>query len=417
MKQVTGALLATLACVLGGPSAAWCAAPLSLADALALIDRNHPELVAPAGEVAAADARRRDAGQLDNPELSLQAEDFAGKGQRRGYSGAQTTLQLSQPLPLGGRLQNERLVAEREYESARAELQERRVAVLADGARTYMTAIAEMQKLRLAQDAAALAGETLQEQRRRFDARQTGLADFSRAEVQQAMAMAKASRAEGDLAAARRQLTRLWGGAPADADSLTGTLPEPVAPPPLDAALSTVDETPAVRQAMADLSRANAALALERSRQVPDVTVSAGVRRYQDDDSNALVMGLSAPLPLFKSNSGAVAAAGAKVAQAEARLLAVRRQAEAAMRDAHARMDAARRELTLIRGTLVPAIDRALAAATEAAEARRGSTLDVLEIRRDRLELREREVDLILSHVLARIDLDAAMGLVRESPL
>ena len=63
---------------------------------------------------------------------------------------------------------------------------------------------------------------------------------------------------------------------------------------------------------------------METRQAVPDLTVSAGVRRLQGDGATAVVAGVSVPLPLFNRNRGATDAARAELAANEARL----RQAE-----------------------------------------------------------------------------------------
>jgi len=45
---------------------------------------------------------------------------------------------------------------------------------------------------------------------------------------------------------------------------------------------------------------------LENAKKIPDLTVSGGVRRLNENDDTAFVMGFSVPLPLFDRNQGAL---------------------------------------------------------------------------------------------------------------
>jgi len=54
-------------------------------------------------QVAAAQGRLDQAGAWRNPELSLDVENFAGKGPMEGLDSAETTLSVSQTLELGGK--------------------------------------------------------------------------------------------------------------------------------------------------------------------------------------------------------------------------------------------------------------------------------------------------------------------------
>ena len=71
---------------------------LSLGAALALVQAENADLIASAAGVAAVGARQIDAGKLTNPEASIYVEDIGFRPE------TQTTLQLSQALPLTAKL-------------------------------------------------------------------------------------------------------------------------------------------------------------------------------------------------------------------------------------------------------------------------------------------------------------------------
>jgi len=60
-----------------------------------------------------------------------------------------------------------------------------------------------------------------------------------------------------------------------------------------------------------------AALAVERSKRVPDVSVVAGYRRFTDIESNAVVVGASIPLPFFDRNRGGIEGARSRLAKGQ----------------------------------------------------------------------------------------------------
>ena len=74
---------------------------------------------------------------------------------------------------------------------------------------------------------------------------------------------------------------------------------------------------------------AAAKVRVEQLQARPDLTVSAGVRRFAGDDATAMVAGASLPLPLFDRNRGNTAAARAELTAAEARLAQARLDAAA----------------------------------------------------------------------------------------
>ncbi len=84
---------------------------------------------------------------------------------------------------------------------------------------------------------------------------------------------------------------------------------------------------------------------VERARATPDVTFSLGARRVEGLGSTLIVGGVSAPLPLFNRNQGAVSAARAEQDAAEARLRTARLEAEADWRSGQFRANAAQATL------------------------------------------------------------------------
>jgi cobalt-zinc-cadmium efflux system outer membrane protein len=112
--------------------------------------------------------------------------------------------------------------------------------------------------------------------------------------------------------------------------------------------------------ARAERVAAEAEIVRERSLRVPDPTVSAGVRRFEESNDNAFVVGVSIPLPIRNRNQGNILAAQARARAAGAReavALADYRQAVAEARAAY--LSAEVKASTLASGSL-PQADEAL---------------------------------------------------------
>ena len=76
---------------------------MTLPQALEEAAMRSPAVVAAERDVAAAEARARQAGYRNNPEISLEVENVAGTGELRGIRSMETTLAVNQRLDLGGR--------------------------------------------------------------------------------------------------------------------------------------------------------------------------------------------------------------------------------------------------------------------------------------------------------------------------
>ena len=275
-------------------------------------------------QVAAAQGRLDQAGAWRNPELSLEVENFAGKGPMQGLDSAETTLSLSQTLELGGKRGARIDGARKDLDLARVRDAQARADYAAALAVGY--AEAEAAQLRAAQ-ARELLDAALS------DARAADLLVEAGKEARlrslQAQADAQAAQAGLDQALAARDaaLGRLsaQAGSGEAFDSLTSSL--------LSAEVTAIDaapaDTPAVLAALAERDSAAAKVRVEQVQSRPDLTVSAGVRRFAGDDSTAMVAGAALPLPLFDRNRGNTAAARAELTAAEARLAQARLDAAA----------------------------------------------------------------------------------------
>ena len=274
-------------------------------------------------QIAAAQGRLDQAGAWRNPELSLNVENFAGKGPMEGLDSAETTLSLSQTLELGGKRGARIDGARRDVDLARA----RDAQARADYAAALAVGYAEAEAAQLRADQARELLEAAQSDARAADllveagkeARLRGL---------QAQADAQSAQAGLDQALAARDAA--FGRLSAQAgsgdtyDSLTSSLLS------ADAAIDAEPvDTPAVLSAQADRDSAAAKVRVEQLQSRPDLTVSAGVRRFAGDGSTAMVAGAALPLPLFDRNRGNTAAARAELAAAEARLAQARLDAVA----------------------------------------------------------------------------------------
>jgi len=306
-----------------------------------------PRLAEADADVERSEGLARQAAARPNPTLGIELENFSGGGPFRGTNLSETTARLEQTLELGGKRPARMAVGRAELDAARARSVQARAEFAFDLAEAYAQAEAAERRMGLAGEAIALAEEdarvanALVRAGKEADLR----AVQARAAVQAARAALDGARAASAaafgkltaLAGSPRPLTTIVAGLLVHADR-SEAIPKPdprVAPSYLAAQ--------AAREAAARRVR------VERTRGVPDVTVSLGVRRFNGDDATAMVGGISAPLPLFDRNRGAVSAAKAELAGAEARLKAARLDAEADTRSATLRAHAAHSRIAAAR--------------------------------------------------------------------
>src|ERR1700738_1602752 len=77
--------------------------PISLAQALQRALAANPRLTAAERDIGIAAGLKVQAGALPNPDLSIELDNALGSGPYKGLRSAETTLQLSQLVELGGK--------------------------------------------------------------------------------------------------------------------------------------------------------------------------------------------------------------------------------------------------------------------------------------------------------------------------
>ena len=325
MSRIFAALLAATACagaaVAQSTPTASAEAPLTLADALAMARAQSPGLAAADAGIRVNTSARTVAGLRPNPSIEGQVENVAGTGPYRGFAGSETTVGVSLPIETGGKRTNRIGVADARINRARLSA----AVALADldlqVTQAFVEAVASERRVGAARDLANIATEALRVATDRVTVGAASPIEQQRAEVLSINAKAGLERAERSMRVARDDLGRLIGqpmNGPLDTswfdrvDNVGPTLPP------------QSEGTLALAVADADLAIADAQVLLARSQRIPDVTVSAGARRFGGSNDVAAVVGVSIPIPLFNSGNAAVGQAKAERNQMEAlRRLAV----------------------------------------------------------------------------------------------
>lgn len=359
-----GALLAGIGCAALPPAvaAAQDAEALTLERALALAgasssstaDTENPRVMGPRADVETAEALVTQAGLRPNPEVSFGAENIAGTGPYSGTQSSEYTLSAGLPIELGGK-RGARL------DAAKADLTVARLReqiALADIGlmvrQRYVSAVAAQARVELAQGVFERSRELARVAQALVDAGREPPLRALRAQSEMAEAEAELKAAQASALAARFALGALWSQDPSPAPS--SGFPEIEPPYELLSAYDGLEP----RLAAAERQAAEAGVARERSLGRPDPTVSAGVRRFEESNDEALVVGVSIPLPLRDRNQGNVAAAQARVRSAAAREAVAQSDYRQSVAEARAEYLAAEAKADTLEAESLPQAEEAL---------------------------------------------------------
>ncbi len=374
--------------------AASAAAPdgLTLREAIAAALANNPELGTYAFELRAAKAREQQAGLRPATELSIEAENFAGSGETRAFDAAETTLALSQVLELGGKRDARVDLARAGSGTVEIERQAAQLDVLAEVTRRFITVARVQERLRLARSATALGESTVAASQRRVDAAKSPHAELDRAHIALDRYRLDEQAAAADLDTARKQLAAMWGASQPviDGRSFGEVKAELFALPPTGdfAALARqLAANPDFLRFASEARLRDAELRLATTLRRPDVTLSGGLRRFEDSGDQAFVASLSLPLFSGRRAEAYVAEAQANRERVDAQRRAAEVRAEATLYELHRQLARAVNEARALGDDIRPRAAEALQE-TEYAYARgRYSYLELVDAQREYLSV------------------------------
>lgn len=361
-------------------------AAISLRDAVALALLHSPELATFAWETRARESRIVQAGKRPNPVVGVLAEDLevsrlADNGNSQVVQ-TQATVQLSQIIELGGKRTARQQLATLNRELAAWDYEAARIEVLTQVTRAFVDVLAAQELVALTTRTTRLLEEVQQSVSARVTAGVVSPIEQTRAEVALAAARVEFDRATRLLDASRKRLVAFWGASEPRFQAAVGDLTVRPQPPSLTELSARITENPDLARWASEIAQRQASLALERSKRVPDITAIAGYRRFTDADRDALVVGLSIPLPVFDRNEGGIDEAKNRLAKAYEEQRAAQARISAALAEAYRALSSADQEVTTLQSAVLPGSRQTFEAISEGYRSGKFGYLDVLDAQR-----------------------------------
>lgn len=376
------------------PAAEADAAPdgLTLREAISAALADNPALSTFAFELRAAQARERQAVLRPATELVLETENFAGSGETRAFDAAETTLALSQVIELGGKRDARVDLARAGSGAVEIERQAAMLDVLAEVTRRFITVARAQERLSLARSATALGERTVAASQRRVDAAKSPHAELDRAQIARDRYRLEEQAAAADLDTARKQLAAMWGASQPviDGRSFGEVKAELFALPPTGdfAALAgQLAANPDFLRFASEARLRDAELRLATTLRRPDVTLSGGLRRFEDSGDQAFVVSLSLPLFSGRRAQGYVAEAQANRSRVDAQRRAAEVRAEATLYELHRQLARAVNEARALGNDIRPRAAEALQETEDAYARGRYSYLELVDAQREYLSV------------------------------
>ncbi len=405
LRAAPAALTATNMSTTGEPNGV-----LTLDEARATALARSPELGVFPYDLRAAEARVLQAGLRPNPQLEAEVEDVGGRRERRGFETAQTTVQISQPLELGGKRARRMGIASLDKELVQWDYQAARLDVIREAKQAFAAVLAAQERLALTDQLLELSRQAQAAVAQRVQAGKDSPTDELRADVAFSESRIERQTAENALRAARHRLAATWGGRAPAFEKVAGDFyqtPEPMPPAQIRDAVSA---NPDLARWRTEEDRRRAALRLEKARSVPDITVGAGVRHYEITDDAAMVFGLALPLPLFDRNQGGILEATAQLAKARRQSEAAQIKTLAGLSEATSTLATAYHEVITLEREVLPRVRRIFDAARQGHQEGKFDSLHLLEAQRTLFQTQAQYIDSIETYHRAWAEVERLIG-------
>jgi len=384
--------------------------PITLRDALSLTLAHNPSLAAYSWEVRAREAAALQEGLFPNPELEALVEDFGGSGSVEGFDGTETTILLSQLIPLGGKVSKRKKLAALGTDLAGWDYEAARLDVLTSTAKAFTDLLAAQKQAEITEESAGIAERAYKTVSERASEGEISPIEEKRARVAFSQAKIRVDRAQRELEAARKKLASMWGSASPVFDGAEGSL-DPVSPvPPFERVAEFVSANPDVARWATEMEEREAALKLEKADAIPDPFVSGGYRHISEKDDNAFVVGLSIPLPVFDRNQGGILEARRRILKGEEEKRNAEVAINASLAAAYKDLSSAYEEARAISEEILPGARDAYDSVFEGYREGKFSLIDVLDAQRTVFDTELQYIQALRSYHHSLADVERLTG-------
>jgi outer membrane protein, heavy metal efflux system len=380
------------------------ASKLTLDNALNLALTANPDIAVAMREREAVEGIKTQAGIRLNPTLSTFVQDTRSANR-------QTTLQISQELELGNKRDARLAAAALFYDKSAIEIESKKAEIHANVVATFYEVLAAQERLILAKSSLEVANLALDAATKRIKAGKSSPVEETKSRIAESTAKIEVNQALSQLNVSRKRLSALWGGASLQFESVEGQVINIAKTATLTELSAMLEQAPAIKLAKLEIDARDALTTVERSKSIPNITVSAGVVNNQElGGINQALLGLSIPIPLFDKNQGNVQEALSRKYKAEDALVALKNQLLANLASQYERLSSARLAAESLRSEILPSSQSSFDAANKGFAAGKFNFLDVLDAQRTLFQAKSQYVQALLEAHQSVAEIERILG-------
>jgi cobalt-zinc-cadmium efflux system outer membrane protein len=379
---------------------------ITLRQSLALALLHNPALANAAWEVRMAEARRLQAGLPPNPEIGFDIETLGA------LRAAESVLQFGQLILLGGKLKRQQKVAALDRDLAGWDYEARRIAVMSETTKAFVTLVAAQERLAVAGELVTLSEKMRDTASERVRTGKAAPLEEMKAKVELSTVRIQREQARQEVESARRQLATMWGSTSVTFTRAAGRL-EPAPGIPVAEDLSALlQQNPDVARWATEMQQRQAVARLERARAIPDLTLGGGYKRdgAAEGDRNGWAFGLSIPVPIFDRNQGGIAESRYGLSKAEHQRRAAQADAYRDLAEAYQSLATAFATSGILHKEVLPEAQKAFDASTAGYQEGKFAYLDVLDAQRTLFEARLQYIESLAEYYRAAANVEGLIG-------
>ena len=193
-------------------------------------------------------------------------------------------------------------------------------------------------------------------------------------------------------------------------EGVTGDLEKISELPRLDQLLKQTAQNPDQARWETEILLGEAKLEFEKSKRIPNVTVSAGLQRFEQTNDNALVVGLSIPIPIFDRNQGGIEEArhNLRKVKEEKKVADVRIKTE--LSGAYQILSASYLEAMTLKNDVLPAAQRVFDGLSEGYRQGKFRYLDVLDAQRTLFDAQAKYIEALANYHETSVEVERLIG-------
>ena len=383
---------------------------ITLRQALALSLMHNPELRAFSWDVRALQARQLQASLWPNPSLEVEVEEVGGTGQRSGFDSAETTIQLSQLIELADKRGKRTKLASLEKELAGSDYEAKRLDVFTEVRISFLEVLAAQDRLGLAEEQKQLSEEVLETVTKRVEAGKDSPLEKTKAAVALSNIKIQHQKAVQNLEFARKKLASTWAGKEPVFKSAAGQLDSLSPIPLIDELKDLAEQNPDITRWSVEIEKQKAALELEKAKAISDVKIKGGLQRFHETDDNAIVFGVSIPLPISDRNQAGKLEAAYNLAGAREKQRAAHIRIQMELAKAYRALSSAYTEAVGLEKDVLKGAERVFEASKTGYKQGKLDYLNVLDAQRTLFEAKAKYIDALSSYHTAKADVERLIG-------